>query len=120
MTLLFSLTSCDPVFDLKLENQTNKKIEVTYYPKLDTLELEGHKQETKEEGGREMYKVILNPNQTMSIGRVYNHNTPNLADVYPDYLEVKFGNDIITLNGKNAIYTTLQKVEKLDWRIVIK
>jgi len=120
LTLLFSITSCDPVFDLKLGNQTNQKIEVIYYPLLDTMNLEGHQQDTLVIGGKEMYKVILNPQQTISIGRVYNRNTPASKDLYLDHLEVKYGNDIITLNGKNEIFTKLQKVDKLDWRIQIK
>jgi len=37
-----------------------------------------------------------------------------------DYLEIRLEHDTLKLVGQNAIFSTLQKVEKLDWRVIIR
>lgn len=59
--------------------------------------------------------IILDSSETISIGTVVAMYTPSANDIDLDYLEMRFGQDTIRLSGKNAILTTIQKVEKLDW-----
>lgn len=120
LTLITILTSCDPVHELTLENRTNETIEVIYQPYLDSRMLNG-KQPVKEIiQGQEMNKLILDSNETIRIGTVTAMYTPSATDIDLDYLEVRYSSDTIKLTGKNAILTTIQKVEKLDWRLIIK
>ena len=119
-TALLALTSCDPVHDLKLENGTNKPIEVIYNPQLDSQQLHNMKVGKVEIRGQEMNRIILDSAETIRIGTVVAMYNPSAHDIDLDYLEVRYGRDTIRLTGKNAILTTIQKVEKLDWRLIIK
>jgi hypothetical protein len=114
------LTSCDPVHDLRLENKTNRKIEVIYSPTLDQQELEGHEPIKVRVNGQEMNSITLEPTETIRIGDVTARYNPKATDVKLDYLEVRFGNDTLKLIGQEAILSTIQKVEKLDWRLIIR
>jgi len=120
LTLFSALTSCDPVHDLILENSTNKSVEVIYLPYLDSRQLGDKKAEKIEIHGQEMNKIILDSAETINIGTVTAMYTPSPHDIDLDYLEIRCGQDTIRLTGKNAILTTIQKVEKLDWRLIIK
>ena len=120
LTALSLLASCDPVHSLKLENKTNDKIEVVFYPNLDNQDL-GDKQTTKINfNGRELNTVTLDSAETIRLGTVTARYNPRPNDVDLDYLEVRMQRDTLRLTGKTAIFTTLQKVEKLDWRLVIR
>jgi hypothetical protein len=114
------LTSCDPVHDLKIENRSSKTIDVIYYPNLDIRQILDKKIEKIEIQGKEMNKIMLDSAETINIGTVAARYNPSANDIDLDYLEVRYGQDTIRLIGKNAILTTIQKVEKLDWRIIIK
>jgi len=118
--LLFSLTSCDPVHTLTLENKTNGKIEVIYYPTLDNGLIRNKTTEEIEIRGQKLNKLTLDSAETISIGTVVAMYTPSANDIDLDYLEIRYGHDTIQLTGKNAILTTIQKVEKLNWRIIVK
>ena len=113
-------TSCDPVHDLTLENGTNRTIEVIYQPYLESRMLDGKQPETVNIRGEEMKMITLDSNETIRIGTVTAMYTPTASDINLNYLEVRYGTDTIKLTGKNAILTTIQKVEKLDWRLIIK
>jgi len=121
-TLIISvtLTSCDPVHTLTLENKTKSKIEIIYYPNLDNGQLGNKTLETIDFRGQKMNKVILDSAEIISIGTVVAMYTPSANDIDLDYLEIRYGQDTLRLTGKNAILTTIQKVEKLDWRIIVK
>ena len=56
----------------------------------------------------------------MEIGKVVARYNPKVTDINLDFLETISGNDTIKLVGKNSIFNFLQKVEKLDWRVIIK
>jgi len=120
LMLLFSLTSCDPVHTLTLENKTNGKIEVIYYPTLDNGLIRNKTTEEIEIRGQKLNKLTLDSAETISIGTVVAMYTPSANDIDLDYLEIRYGHDTIQLTGKNAILTTIQKVEKLNWRIIVK
>jgi hypothetical protein len=114
------MASCDPVHQLTLENGTRNKIQVIYYPELNSRQLDNKKVETIRMQGREMNKVTLDSAETMTIGTVVARYTPSADDINLDYLEVLNGNDTIKLSGKNAILSVIQKVKSLDYRIIIK
>jgi hypothetical protein len=120
LILLSTLTSCDPVHTLILENKTKNKIEVIYYPTLDNRQLGNKTSETIEIRGQKMNKLTLDSAETIAIGTVVAMYTPSANDIDLDYLEIRYGQDTIRLTGKNAILTTIQKVEKLDWRLIVK
>lgn len=120
IAILLLLSSCDPVHHLKLENKTNKRIEVIFYPALDTQNL-GDKEVIKINfSGRESSSVILDSAETIRIGTVTARYNPRPNDIDVDYLEIRMQADTLRLIGKTAIFTTIQKVEKLDWRLIIR
>ena len=114
------MAGCDPVHDLTLENRTNETIEVIYQPYLENRQLNGKEPEKVNIHGTEMNMVTLDSSETIRIGTITAMYTPSASDIDLDYLEVRYGSDTIRLIGKNAILTTIQKVEKLDWRLIIK
>jgi hypothetical protein len=116
---LLSLVACDPVHSLRLENKTNEKIEILYYPDLDIQNL-GDRQIKKVNNGQEMNSVSLDSAETIRIGNVTARYNPKPSDIDLDYLEIRMNQDTLKLTGKNAIFSTLQKVDKLDWRIIIR
>jgi hypothetical protein len=120
LIILVTLTSCDPVHTLTLENKTKNKIEVIYYPTLDNRQLGGKTPEAIDLRGQEMNKITLDSAETISIGTVVAMYTPSANDIDLDYLEIRYGQDTIQLTGKSAILTTIQKVEKLNWRLIVK
>lgn len=120
LTGLLLMTSCDPVHDLRLENRTNNRIEVVFSPTLDNQDL-GDKEITKINlGGRELNSVTLDSAETIRIGNVTARYNPRPNDIDLDYLEIRMQADTLRLIGKTAIFTTIQKVEKLDWRLIIR
>jgi hypothetical protein len=120
LTVLLLMTSCDPVHDLRLENRTNKRIEVIFSPTLDNQEL-GDKEITKINfDGRELSSVTLDSAETIRIGTVTARYNPRPNDIDLNYLEIRMQADTLRLIGKTAIFTTIQKVEKLDWRLIIR
>jgi len=120
LIILVTLTSCDPVHTLTLENKTKNKIDVIYYPALDNRQLSGKTPEAIDLRGQEMNKITLDSAETISIGTVVAMYTPSANDIDLDYLEIRYGQDTIQLTGKSAILTTIQKVEKLNWRLIVK
>jgi hypothetical protein len=120
ISTLIILTSCDPVHDLKLENKTNKKIDVIYSPMLDQQELEGQQATEIKINGRMVNLVTLDPTKTIRIGHVSARYNPKPSDIHLDYLEIRIKQDTLKLVGQNAIFSTLQKVDKLDWRVIIR
>ncbi len=120
LTVLLLMTSCDPVHDLRLENRTNKRIEVIFSPTLDNQDL-GDKEITKINfGGRELSSVTLDSAEIIRIGTVTARYNPRPNDIDLDYLEIRMQADTLRLFGKTAIFTTIQKVEKMDWRLIIR
>ena len=104
-TLLFfiglcTLTSCDPVHILHLENKTGNIIFV----------------QTARAGQQD----TLAPGTSIKIGKCVARYNPNPSDIEPDYLRVISKSDTATLIGKTAIFSMIQKVEKLNWRIIIR
>lgn len=120
LSLFTVLTSCDPVHELTLENRTNQAIEVVYQPYLDNRQLNGLEPEKIIIHGQEMNMVTLDSGETITIGTVTAMYTPSASDIDLEYLEIRYGSDTLRLTGKNAILTTIQKVKKLDWRLIIK
>lgn len=119
-TLLFALTGCDPVHELTLENKTNKPIEVIYNPQLDNSQIGNKEVEKIEIEGQEMSKITLDSAETIKIGTVVAMYIPSANNIDLHYLEIRYGKDTIRLTGKHAILTAIQKVEKLDWRLIVK
>ncbi len=119
-SILLTLISCDPVHELTLENKTNKPIEVIYNPQLDSRQIRNKEVVKIEIRGQEMSKITLDSAETINIGTVVAMYNPSANDIDLDYLEIRYGQDTIRLTGKNAILTTIQKVEKLNWRLIIK
>lgn len=120
LTLFTVLTSCDPVHDLTLENKTDKIVKVIYQPYLDSRHLKGKEPEKINIQGQELNMISLDSSETITIGTVTAMYTPSASDIDLEYLEIRYGSDTLRLTGKNAILTTIQKVEKLDWRLIIK
>jgi hypothetical protein len=97
---LLGLMSCDPVHDLHLENKTDGQIFVQTK--------KGGKQDTLVAGA------------SIKIGQCVARYNPIVSDIESDYLKIVDKTDTITLKGRNAIFSMLQKVDKLDWRIIIR
>ena len=114
------LTGCDPIHHLKIENKTDRQVEVLYSPSLDPNQLGNLKVDSIEFNGKKLYRLFLAYSETMQIGTVTMRFTPEAKDINLDYLEIRNGTDTIRLIGKHAILTTIQKVKKLDWRLIIK
>lgn len=112
--------SCDPVHQVSLENKTNNKIEVIYFPNLDDQQLGINKPTEITHRGQKMNKLFLDSAETIRIGMVCAHYIPTAEDIALDYLEVRFGRDTMKLIGKNAILTSIQKVSNLDWRMIVR
>ena len=119
-TFLLVLMSCDPTHDLKLENQTGNSIEVLYSQSSSVNYLGKNKTETVKINGRELNKIKLDSAEILRIGTVVASYVPRTEDIYIDYLEIHSDMDTIKLTGKHAILSTIQKVKKLDWRLIIK
>jgi hypothetical protein len=116
---IVGLTSCDPVHQLRLYNETNKPIVVIYRPLVDIAPT-GSKIESFDVNGVTYAKVVLDSGQVMRIGNVVARYTPRPDDVELDFLEVCIDNDTMKLIGKKSIFSAIQKVDKLDWRLIIK
>jgi hypothetical protein len=119
-TILITFTGCDPVHDVKLENQTRKPIEVFYSPRSDVSYSGNNKSEILKVNGRDLNKIVLDSAETIVIGKVFARYIPQAKDIDIDYLEIQYGSDTIKLIGKHAIFSTIKKVKKLDWRLIIK
>jgi hypothetical protein len=116
---IFGLTSCDPVHQLKLDNETSKSVTVIFKPLIDIAPT-GSKIESFEMNGFTYAKTVLDSGQVMQIGNVVARYNPRPDDVELDFLEIHIGNDTMKLIGKKSIFSAIQKVDKLDWRLIIK
>ncbi|MEP7264015.1 MAG: hypothetical protein ABI772_05945 [Bacteroidota bacterium] len=103
-----------------MENKTKSKIEIIYFPELDDSQLGNKTPEAIDFRGQKMNKITLDSAETISIGTVVAMYTPSANNIDLNYLEIRYGQDTIRLTGKNAIFSTIQKVEKLDWRLIVK
>jgi hypothetical protein len=120
LLIILGLTSCDPVHQLKLYNETSNPIVVIYRPLIDIAPT-GSKIESFDVTGVTYAKVVLDSGQYMRIGNVVARYTPISDDVELDFLEVCIdNNDTLKLIGKKSIFSAIQKVDKLDWRLIIK
>ena len=117
--IILGLTSCDPVHQLRLNNETSKPIVVIYRPLIDISPI-GSKIESFDVNGVAYAKVVLDSGQVMQIGNVVARYNPRPDDVKLDFLEIHIGNDTVKLIGKKSIFSEIQKVDKLDWRLIIK
>jgi hypothetical protein len=70
--------------------------------------------------GREMDKVTLDSSETMKIGTVVASYTPSADDIDLNYLQIRYAQDTIILSGKKAILSAIQKVERLNWRLIVR
>ena len=120
LTILIALTSCDPSHDLKVDNQTGKPIEVLYSKNSDVAYFGANKTEFLKINGRDLDKIILDSAEYLRIGIVSARYTPIAENIDIEYLEIRNGADTIRLIGKHAIISTIQKVKKFDWRLIIK
>ena len=116
---IFGLTSCDPVHQLQLDNETSKPIVVIYRPLLGFAQT-GSKIESFDANGVTYAKTVLDSGQVMRIGNVVASYTPRPDDVELDFLEICIDSDTMKLTGKKSIFSAIQKVDKLDWRLIIK
>ncbi|SDM17744.1 hypothetical protein SAMN05421823_11118 [Catalinimonas alkaloidigena] len=120
ITLLL-LTGCDPSHDLRLENRTNEQIEVIYAPHTNDIEeLPNRKISRINVNGRATYRLVLKSSEMIKIGFVSARYIPKPSDVHLDYLELRLTNDTLMFSGKNAIFSAIQEVENLDWRLIIR
>jgi hypothetical protein len=120
LTVLAALTSCDPSHDLKIDNQTGKPIEVLYSQSSNVSYFGVNKTEFLKINGRDLNKIILDSAETLRIGIVNARYAPTAEDLDIDFLEIRNSSDTIRLIGKHSILSTIQKVKKLDWRLIIK
>jgi hypothetical protein len=120
LTVLTTMTSCDPVHNLRVENQADRPVEILYSPNLNEFKNETIKADSIVFNGRHLKRLFLADSETIIIGTVYMRFTPLAKDIDIDYLEIRNGSDTLRLIGKHAILTTLQKVKKLDFRLIIK
>lgn len=119
LLVISGLSSCDPVHDIKLENQTGKPVVVIYRPLIEIAPT-GSKIESFDVNGVKYAKVVLDSGEVMRIGNVVARYSPRAEDVELDFLEVYIDNDTMKLIGKKSIFSAIQKVDKLDWRLIIK
>ena len=120
LTVLAALTSCDPSHDLKIDNQTGKPIEVLYSQSSKVSYFGVNKTEFLKINGRDLNKIILDSAETLRIGIVNARYVPIAEDLDIDFLEIRNSSDTVRLIGKHSILSTIQKVKKLDWRLIIK
>ena len=81
---ILGFASCDPVHNLKLDNQTNKPIIVIYGPLFD-IALKENKIESFDINGVKYAKTVLDSGQVMRIGHVVARYTPRPDDVDFDF-----------------------------------
>ncbi len=97
---LIGLTSCDPIHNLYFENQMTSKIFI----------------QTERNGNFD----TLSTGSTFKIGNCVARYTPKVEDIEIDYLKIIANSDTLTMTGKPAIFSMLQKVENLNWRIIYR
>lgn len=120
MTAILAFSSCDPVHDLKLENRSDSPVEVIFYPSLGNYPTIDQQVTPIEWRELTMNKLTLHPNELIPIGTVVAMYAPQVNDIQLEYLEVRQDEDTIRLIGKSAIFMSIQKVKKLDWRMIVK
>lgn len=98
--VIFGLTGCDPVHTLYIENQTNENIFL----------------QTKKDGKYDM----LSTGSKIKIGNCVAHYNPRVDDIETEYLKIVLKSDTTVLTGKIAIFSMLQKVGKLNWKIIFR
>jgi hypothetical protein len=117
--LLLVLSSCDPVHDLHLENQTSKSVIVIYRPLIEIAPT-GRKIESIRRNNITYAKVVLGSGEKMRIGNVIANYIPEVDDVELEFLEICMERDTMKLIGKKSILSAIQEVDKLDWRLVLR
>lgn len=120
IAIILLFFGCDPVHNLHLENRSESVIEVIYYPPLDNYnQIEQHITQLKWRE-KTMNKLSLYPDQLIPIGSVIARYVPDAKDIDLDFLEIRQNEDTIRLIGKRAIFMGIQKVKKLDWRLIVR
>lgn len=108
------------MYDLKIQNGTATSIEIIYFPQFESDYIPEMNPKEIESHGLKMYNVDLPPGQLMPIGTVVARYNPQPDDIEIEYLEIRMSKDTMRLHGKGAIFSALQKVDKLDWRIIAR
>jgi hypothetical protein len=106
--VVFLLSACDPVHTLYLENKTSERLYITTASR-------GYSYRNSDTP-----PTSLAPGEVMRIGHCVAHYSPRPDDIDYDYLKITSAHDTITLEGKGAIFSMLQKVKSLNWRIIIR
>lgn len=120
LVFFFGVTSCDPVHQLHLVNDSRKNIDVIIFPKLDSTDLSEHRGKSLQLNGQDMSVLTLAPSESLCIGHVFARYTPRVDDVTSDFIEIHIGQDTIRLASKDTIFSRLQKEKNLDWRLTVK
>lgn len=115
-----TLTGCDPVHEVKLENKTNKSVEVVVGPLDDYLLNENTSIDTLTVAGKQYGITKLGSGQLFPIGHVTAHYDPRPDDLYFNYLEIRTAVDTAKFIGNTAIFSALHKEGDLDWRLIIR
>ena len=103
LAILVLCTGCDPVHNIKLENNTNKDVEILIGKSAYSNERSGF-EEIKYKG-RIIDMKKIKPNDFVHIGTVVARHQPKMEDIEIDFLEIRMNsNDTITLIGKGAIF----------------
>ena len=122
LALLFLPSGCDPVHSIRLENTSDRDIEIL----IDTRMLRMHPNALPAGTeftykGRQVELITLAPGNLVPIGTVVAMYQPREIDIETGFLEIRTQNgDTISLTGKGAIFNLVKKVGRLDWRIQIK
>jgi hypothetical protein len=118
--IVFAFNSCDPAHHLYLVNGTNQTIQVLNFPPLDSSDANGHVLKTVEVNGQEMSMIFLPSTHSVTIGYVTSRYTPRSDNIFSDFIEIRTGQDTITLASKDSIFSKFKKNKELDWRLTIK
>jgi hypothetical protein len=114
-----ALTGCDPVHQIKLDNETGKPVIIIYRPLIEISPARS-KVESFDIDGITYARTVLSSGEFMRIGNVVARYTPRPDDIELDFLEVCIDKDTMKLIGKKSILSAIQKVDKLDWRLLLK
>jgi|GEM_PF-3365511 len=120
VTLLFLLSSCDPVHTLILENASKESVEIVFQGNL-SIETKGELELMQIEGSEEEFrKLRLGPDEILPIGTVVASYNPKPSDLDLSYLQISSATDTLKLRNRQEIAELLEKVGRLDWRIVYR
>ncbi|GIV28782.1 MAG: hypothetical protein KatS3mg027_2596 [Bacteroidia bacterium] len=119
LLIIFGITSCDPAHQIKIENKTSQPITVIFKPLMDSAPTDSNFA-SFETNDVLFGKTVLKSGQVLEIGTVAARYNPQPDDIDFDYLEIHIDKDTMKLIGKLSIFSVIQEVDKLDWRLVIK